>query len=132
MGRNNLSDPVRLQSDVAAAIKSLGSDKYIVLTILNGDFSGTEARGAPGYKTIMDLNRLFMFRYPGHVVDIRSFLVSLYDPSDPQDVLDHASDIPPSSLRAHWSGGIDRLHLSPEANVRVAQRVAQSIRERGW
>ena len=95
-------------------------------------FSGTEAKGTPGYKTILDLNRSFLFRYPGHFIDIRSYLVSLYDPADPQDVLDRTRDIPPSSLRAHWNGGIDALHLSPEANVRVAQRVAEFIRERGW
>jgi lysophospholipase L1-like esterase len=132
MGRNNLTDPARIESDVAAAVKSLGSDRYVILTILNGDFSGTEAKGAPGYKTIMDVNRSFVLHYLGHVLDIRSYLVSLYDPTDPQDVQDHERDIPPSSLRAHWSGGIDLLHLSPEANTKVAQRVAEFITQRGW
>jgi lysophospholipase L1-like esterase len=132
MGRNNLNDPARVQSDVAAAVRSLGSKRFIILTILNGDFSGTEAKGAAGYETIMDLNLAFALRYPGNFLDIRSYLVSLYDPANPQDVLDHARDIPPSSLRAHWSGGIDLLHLSPEANAKVAQRVAEFITERGW
>jgi lysophospholipase L1-like esterase len=132
MGRNNLTDPARIESDVAAAVKSLGSDRFVILTILNGDFSGTEAKGAPGYETIMDINRSFVLYYPGHVLDIRSYLVSLYDATNPQDVQDHARDIPPSSLRAHWSGGIDLLHLSPEANAKVAQRVADFITQRGW
>jgi lysophospholipase L1-like esterase len=132
MGRNNLTEPARIESDVAAAVKSLGSDKFVILTILNGDFSGTEAKGAPGYETIMDINRSFVLYHPGHVLDIRSYLVSLYDPTNPQDVQDHARDIPPSSLRAHWSGGIDLLHLSPEANGKVAQRVAEFITQRGW
>jgi lysophospholipase L1-like esterase len=132
MGRNNLTDPSRIESDVAAAVKSLGSDRYIILTILNGDFFGTEARGTPGYETIMDINRSFVLRHPGHVLDIRSYLISLYDPANPQDVQDHARDIPPSSLRAHWNGGIDLLHLSPEANAKVAQRVAQFITVSGW
>jgi lysophospholipase L1-like esterase len=132
MGRNNLTDPARIKSDVAAAVKSLGSDRYVILTILNGDFFGTEAKGAPMYETIMDVNRSFVLRYPGHVLDIRSYLVSLYDPTNPQDVQDHARDIPPSSLRAHWNGGIDLLHLSPEANAKVAQRVAEFITKSGW
>jgi hypothetical protein len=132
MGRNNLTDPARIKSDVAAAVKSLGSNRFVILTILNGDFAGTEAIGSSGYDAIMDLNRSFAFRYPGNVLDIRSYLVSLYDPTNPQDVLDHARDIPPSSLRAHWSGGIDLLHLSPEANGKVAQRVAEFISARGW
>jgi hypothetical protein len=132
MGRNNLTDPARIQSDLAAAVKSLGNDRYLILTILNGDFFGTEEKGTAGYQTIMDINRSFAFHYPRNVLDIRSYLVSLYDPTNPQDVLDHSRDIPPSSLRAHWSGGIDLLHLSPEANAKVAQRVAQFITERNW
>jgi hypothetical protein len=132
MGRNNLTDPARIESDVAAAVRSLGSDRYLILTILNGDFFGTEAKGAPGYETIMAINRSFVFRYPRNVLDIRSYLVSLYDRTNPHDVLDHSRDIPPSSLRAHWNGGIDLLHLSPEANAKVAQRVAEFIASRGW
>jgi lysophospholipase L1-like esterase len=132
MGRNNLGDPARIESDVAEAVKSLGSDRYVILTILNGDFFGTEAKRTPGYSAIMNINSSFVLYYFGHVLDIRSYLVSLYDPTNPQDVQDHASDIPPSSLRARWNGGIDRVHLSPEANAKVAQRVAQFIAERGW
>ena len=132
MGRNNITDPARIESDVKAAVKSLGSDRYVILTILNGDFFGTEAKGTSGYEAIMSVNRSFVLYHPGHVLNIRSYLVSLYDPTNRQDVEDHASDIPPSSLRAHWNGGIDRLHLSPEANAKVAQRVAQFITENGW
>jgi lysophospholipase L1-like esterase len=132
MGRNDLTDPARIESDVAAAVKSLGSDRYVILTILNGDFYGTEAKGAPGDQTILDINASFVLNHPGHVLDIRSHLVSLYDPTNPQDVQDHARDIPPSSLRAHWNGGIDLLHLSPEANSKVAQRVAEFITQFGW
>lgn len=132
VGRNNLQEPDRIQSDVLEAIKALGSNRYIVLSILNGDFYGTEAKGSPGYDNIISLNRSFALRYPNNFVDIRSYLVSLYNPSDPQDVLDHARDIPPSSLRAHWNGGIDLLHLSPEANGKVAARVAEFIEARRW
>jgi hypothetical protein len=33
-------------------------------------------------------------------------LISLYNPLDPQDVIDHGNDVPPSSLRA------DHIHLN--------------------
>jgi hypothetical protein len=132
MGRNNYADPTRVLSDVAAATKSLGTDRFIVLPILNGDFGGYEAKGAPGYQTIMDVNWQLLFTYPTHFLDIRAFLVSLYDPSDRVDVSNHQDDIPPSSLRAHWNGGIDAVHLSPEANSRVAERIAQFITQSGW
>jgi lysophospholipase L1-like esterase len=132
MGRNNYADPKRVLSDVAAAVKSLGTDRFIVLSILNGDFGGYEAKGAPGYQTIMDINTQLVFRYGSHFLDIRAFLVSLYDPAEPVDASNHHADIPPSSLRAHWNGGIDALHLSPEGNSRVAERVAQFISQKGW
>ena len=132
MGRNNYADPERVLLDVGAAVKSLGTDRFVVLSILNGDFGGYEAKGAPGYQTIMDINRQLVFRYPTHFLDIRAFLVSLYDPSDPVDVRNHQEDISPSSLRAHWNGGIDAVHLSPEGNERVAERIAQFIAKKGW
>jgi lysophospholipase L1-like esterase len=132
MGRNNLENPARIQADIGAALKSLRTDRFVVLAILNGDFYGTEAKGASGYETIVGLNRLLALRYPRNYLDIRSYLVSLYDPADAQDVQDHANDIPPSSLRALWNGGIDLLHLSPEGNAKVAQRVAEFITQRGW
>jgi lysophospholipase L1-like esterase len=132
MGRNNYADPKRVLSDVAAAVKSLGTDRFIVLSILNGDFGGYEAKGAPGYQTIMDINSQLVFSYGTHFLDIRAFLVSLYDPAEPVDVRNHHADIPPSSLRAHWNGEIDALHLSPEGNSRVAERVAQFISQKGW
>jgi lysophospholipase L1-like esterase len=132
MGRNNLTDPARIEEDIAAAVKSLGTDRFVVMAILNGDLYGTEAKGTPGYDAIVGINGSLAYRYPSNFLDMRSYLVSLYDPSNLQDVQDHSSDIPPSSLRAHWNGGIDLLHLSPEGNAKVAQRVAQFITQHGW
>jgi lysophospholipase L1-like esterase len=132
MGRNNLEDPSGIRSDVAKAVRALATSHFVVLAILNGDFYGTEAKGAPGYDNIIALNTSFALAYPRNYLDIRSYLVSLYDPTNPQDVQDHLRDIPPSSLRAHWNGGIDLLHLSPEANAKVAGRVATFIEDRGW
>jgi lysophospholipase L1-like esterase len=132
MGRNNLEDPSRIRADVAAAVRALGTSHFVILAILNGDIYGTEAKGAPGYDKIIALNRSFALAYPRNYLDIRSYLVSQYDPTNPQDVQDHLRDIPPSSLRAHWNGGIDLLHLSPEANAKVAARAAAFIQDRGW
>ena len=132
MGRNNYADRGRVELDIAAAVKSLGTDRFVVLAILNGDFDGYEARGAPGYQSIIGINTRLALRYRDHFLDIRSYLVSLYDPSDPTDVKNHGYDIPPASLRAQWSGGADAVHLSPEGNSRVAARVAQFITQKGW
>jgi lysophospholipase L1-like esterase len=80
MGRNNLEDPARIRNDIAAAVNGLGSDRYVVLSILNGHFSGTEAEGALGYVTIVGINRSFLLRYSRNYPDIQVYQVSLYIP----------------------------------------------------
>jgi lysophospholipase L1-like esterase len=132
MGRNNLGNPDQILRDIATAVKSLGTNRFLILAVLNGDFGGTEAKGSPGYDNIVALNAALAVRYPGNYLDIRSYLVSQYDASNSQDVVDHAHDIPPTSLRAHLNGGVDAVHLGPAGNALVARRVAGFITGRGW
>ena len=49
----------------------------------------------------MELNSALAATYPNNYFDIRSYLVSQYDPTNPLDVLDHENDVWPASLRAH-------------------------------
>jgi lysophospholipase L1-like esterase len=52
---------------------------------------------------------------------VRSYLVSLYNPNQAQDVTDHSNDVPPTSLR------FDTLHLNDAGYQAVAAKVYQSI-----
>lgn len=98
-GRNNFADPTTVKADIASMVASLGHSNYIVLSVLNAD-NATEYAGGSDYATIMQLNADLAATYGAHFLDVRSYLVSLYNPSVPQDVIDHGHDIPPSSLRS--------------------------------
>jgi len=77
--------------------------RFLVVSIFNGS---TEGVGTANYNAIMALNAMLEAAYPDNYVDLRSYVVSQFDPGDPTDVLNHADDIPPSTLRE------DTLHLN--------------------
>lgn len=59
--------------------------------------------------------------YGSHYLDIRAYLISLYNPGIPQDVIDQGHDIPPSSLRS------DAIHLTATGYADVANYINQNI-----
>lgn len=97
-GRNNYTSSSTVQSDIAAMVAALGHDRYIVMSIINGNYS-TEWSGTTNYNTILALNSALSSTYGSHYIDVRSYLISLYNPALPQDVIDHGHDVPPTSLR---------------------------------
>jgi lysophospholipase L1-like esterase len=115
-GRNNYTDPTTVKADIAAMVAALGHTNYIVLSILNG--SGTnEWAGQANYLTLTQLNADLAAIYGTHYLDVRSYLVSLYNPLDAQDVIDHGHDVPPTSLR------FDGIHLNDAGYAAVANLV---------
>jgi hypothetical protein len=121
VGRNNYTDPTTVKSDIAAMVAALGTQNYLILGVLNGEFGSNEYAGGTGYNTIVQLNSDLATNYGSHFIDIRSYLVSLYNPGIPQDVIDHGHDIPPSSLRS------DSIHLNTVGYGYVAQDIVQNI-----
>ena len=113
-GRNNYSDPTTVKADIAAMVASLNSQNYIVLSVLNGSYGGYEIPGGAGYAYITQLNSDLASTYGSHFLDVRSYLVSLYNPSIPQDVTDHSNDTPPSSLRSDATR--QRCHCDGESS----------------
>jgi hypothetical protein len=95
-GRNNYSDSATVQADIASMVAALGSSRYLVLSVLNGD---TEPSGSTAYNQIIALNNDLAATYGDHFLDLRSYLVAQYDSAQAQDVIDHANDLPPTSLR---------------------------------
>jgi hypothetical protein len=73
---------------------------YLVLSVPNGD-GIWDLKGTQDYNRIMALNSALAAAYPHHYLDIRSYLVSQYDPTQPLDVFDHKNDVWPASLRVH-------------------------------
>ena len=81
-------------------VASLPSPKnYVVMGVINADYYGVEYKDDPGYNAIVSLNASLAAAYPDHYFDIRSYLVSHYDPTNSQDVIDFGHDVPPSSMR---------------------------------
>jgi hypothetical protein len=102
VGRDNLMQQSQILSDMASMVNALTSSpkRYLVLSVPNAD-DIWEVKGAPSYKTVMALNSALAAAYPDHYLDIRSYLVTQYDPTQPLDVFDHENDVWPASLRAH-------------------------------
>lgn len=126
-GGNNQTQPEQVKADIARSVASLapGNDRFIVLPVVN-QASPRERRGSVGYQTIVDLNRDLALAYPNNFIDIRSYLVNLYDPSNAVDVMDFQDDVPPTSLRA------DGVHLNATGAMAVARRVLAFIAAKGW
>jgi lysophospholipase L1-like esterase len=123
MGSNNFSDPAGVKSDIAKAVAFLSTGKFIVLGLLN---AGSEPRGSAPYDQIIQLNTDLAASYPNNFLDIRAILVASYDPARPQDVADHANDVPPASLKN------DDQHPNEAGYAIVAQQVAGIIGAKGW
>lgn len=126
-GHNNDDAPERIKADIAASIAALapGNSRFIVLSVVN-KARPSEFRGAPAYETIIRLNDELAAAYPRNYIDVRSYLVSQYDPSDPQEVADFQNDVVPSSMR------YDDIHMRNSGSVLVAKKVKEFIDAEGW
>jgi lysophospholipase L1-like esterase len=89
-------------SNIASMVNALASSpkRYLILSVPNGD-GIWDLKGTQDYNRIMALNSALAAAYPNNYFDIRSYLVSQYDPTNLLDVFDHENDVWPASLRAH-------------------------------
>lgn len=83
-------------ASMVALLTGVGATDYVILSITNAD---NEPSGSDAYNRIIARNNAIAAAHPGHYLDLRAHLVSLYNPNIPQDVTDHGNDVPPSSLR---------------------------------
>jgi lysophospholipase L1-like esterase len=132
-GRNNYTDTNAVLSDIASMVSALAlkgnTNRFLVLSILNGDYVPYDARGGVGYQFITNINAILGQTYGSNYVDVRSYLVSQYNPAIPADVINYAQDIPPSSLRS------DNIHLNNAGYAAVANYIltnSQLYLRGGW
>jgi len=124
-GRNNRTDPTTIKADIAAMVGVLSTAKFVVISVLNGD-NAVEYSGQAQHILITQLNSDLAATYPDNYIDLRSYLVTQYNPSNPQDVTDFERDIVPSSLR------YDDQHLNVTGNHLAAGYIAEWISVKGW
>lgn len=117
-GHNNWNEPTRVKADVASMVAALTTSHYLVLGVVNG---AGQVKGSPVYSMITQMNRDLAAVHGSHFIDIRSYLVSLYDANSAPDVIDYADDVLPSSLR------YDGLHLNSRGNGVVATKIATHL-----
>jgi hypothetical protein len=126
MGNFNSDDPPTIKRDIAASVASLAPNtRFVVLSIMTEavpeDYNGTAK-----WQSIVQLNSELAATYPQNYIDIRSYLVSLYNPNNAQDVADFQHDVVPSSLRN------DPGHLNNEGSIAAASKVKAFILAKGW
>lgn len=129
-GRNNYPDPVQVQADIAAMVAAHaaagGGTRYLVLSIINGDYP-SEYVGQSGWQQIVDLNAALLATYGTRFVDVRTPLVNAGAPSGiTPNPTDYARDIPPSGVRA------DQIHLLNNGYGIVAAQVYAKLATFGW
>lgn len=119
MGRNDTpTNFASVMSNIAASVAVLTTNRYLVLSVTN---AATETIGTSVYNQIIALNAQMASTYKEHYLDVRSYLVSQYDPNQAQDVIDHSNDIMPTSLR------FDGTHLNDSGYAKLASYIFTRI-----
>lgn len=126
-GHNNINDPARVKSDLAASVNALapGNNRFVIVSLINEDHA-RGIRGGPEHTIVVQLNSELAALYPANFIDVRVPLVQRYNPSDARDVIDFNNDVPPSSLR------YDEIHLRDAGSSFVSGLVRDFIQGKGW
>jgi hypothetical protein len=124
-GNVNRVESEQIKADLRRSVAWLGANRrFVVLSVINA--ADTEHRGTAAYVSITRLNAELGALYPDNFLDIRSYLVNLYNPALIADHTDFARDVPPFSLR--W----DDIHLNADGHAAAARRISEFITSRGW
>ncbi len=125
MGDNNGTTPAETMEHVRVAVEQIKtiSKRFVVLTGLTVE---TAVTGTQINDEMLEYNSLVLREYPDNSIDIRSYLMSKYDPNNAQDVIDVANGVHPSSVR------IDAIHLNSTGVNHVADEVYRFFSERSW
>lgn len=118
-GRNNMGDIPGIRADIASMVASLGHNNYVIVSVFNTQNETNAGGPGSGYDSVITLNNFLLTDYGDHFIDARAYIVSQYNPSLPQDVIDHANDCSPTSLRLPT----DVLHLNTTANILLANYI---------
>lgn len=130
VGRNDYGIPSQVISSIAAMVAYQQSGKYVVMTVLNGNVSGSEAGGAE-YNNIKTVNDSSKATYPTNVLDIRQLLVDAGAPAGAYpDPTRYALDEWPNQLRTDPSN--DPIHLNDNGYAFIHDRVKAFIDGKGW
>jgi lysophospholipase L1-like esterase/uncharacterized protein YraI len=120
LGRNGAAKGHKIQDDIAAAVKSLGHERYLVGSILTArlDVGG-------GEKRIFETNAILKRQYGSRYVDALGALVAAADGSA-EDQADAALGLVPRSLLS------DSIHLNRKGYGIVAKAFTDAMAANGF
>ena len=121
-GRNNYSKTEIIKSDIAKMVQKIKHKRYLILSLINGNYGKYERKGEEGYQSFTKINSYLEETYGNHYFDVRSYLIAHHLKTD-QDLEDVKNDIVPSSLR------VDGIHLNDKGYRLVATGVYERLRE---
>jgi len=125
-GRNNYTSPTTVKADIASMVAHSASGRYIVLSILNGDYA-TEYAGQADYATIVALNADLATLYGPKYYDIRADLVALGGPGQAYaDPTNFARDVYPDALRD------DQIHPNDTCIPLIAVMIQNKLASLGY
>lgn len=105
-----------------AALKPLDK-KYLVLSPWK---PSTNIKGSEVHNQILEMHKMMAAKYKDRFVNVWWDLICSYDPGTPQDVIDFANEVTPSSKMA------DSTHPNSDGYQVVAQSVFSKITQLGW
>ncbi len=118
IGVNDISFDVPTQTtkdNILAAVALIPHNRWMIFGTLNWDYISWPL-GSSRYNQVIALNSWMATAFGDHYFDMRAYLVSLYNPSIPQDVIYHDNDSVP------WSFKSDSIHLNDMGYFTVAQK----------
>lgn len=110
-GTNGGDGPTAILSNVASMTAAVTSGKYLVLSAMNSVLTPS---GNSSYNDVITVNTGYASAYGSKYLDIRSMLVAAYNPGNPVDVIDHANDVQPFTLRAKYAGLLTQSIISTD------------------
>lgn len=136
LGRNDGRDTASIaatKANIAACVAHLKcyTNRFLIMSILNGDYGAGEAVGGSSYIAMRDVYNYCVTNWPNNVFDIQTYLVDLglaaagITPTS-TDIANVANRVVPASLRA------DAIHLNTAGYSLVAARVANFFTTKGW
>lgn len=112
-GRNNYTSPTTVKSDIAEMVSKLNHTNYLIIGIIKATSDAAEP--------INTLNSDLKTLYGDRFIDMQSYLLSIYNPAIPQDVIDHGNGVIAWSMRSDW------LHLSNLGYSYVAKLINSKL-----
>ena len=110
-------------NNISNMVVRLTTTNFVIMGILNGTNEGI---GTATYFAVTNFNGLLKRTYKNHFFDAHQWLVTHFDDTDPQDLVDVANDVTPHSLR-YQQTVYPWVHLNARGSAVIARGLCTTI-----